>query len=188
MKDKKEKKILQAALNLFIERGFHDTPTSLIAKKADVATGTLFHYFKSKEDLINELYLDAKNSLFQELIKEIGEETPDEEKLELLWMNLVKCGLKSPREFKFYQQFSNSPFITNLTHEQISNQCEFLKQIINKLLKKGIFKTLDIGYIMDYFYGHCITTISHLINHPEKVNQENLDKYYQFCWDGIMKR
>ena len=105
MKDKKEKKILQAALNLFIERGFHDTPTSLIAKKADVATGTLFHYFKSKEDLINELYLDAKNSLFQELIKEIGEETPDEEKLELLWMNLVKCGLKSPREFKFYQQF-----------------------------------------------------------------------------------
>ena len=57
--DKREA-ILKTALNLFTERGFHNTPTSLIAKEAGVATGTLFHYFKNKEILINELYLHIK--------------------------------------------------------------------------------------------------------------------------------
>ncbi|MCK5033837.1 MAG: helix-turn-helix transcriptional regulator, partial [Calditrichia bacterium] len=51
----KREAILKATLNLLVERGFHDTPTSLIAKEAGVATGTLFHHFKNKEELINAL-------------------------------------------------------------------------------------------------------------------------------------
>ena len=54
-------KILEAALQLFTSKGFHGTPTSEIAKTAGVANGTLFHYFKTKEELINNLYLHVKN-------------------------------------------------------------------------------------------------------------------------------
>ena len=43
----KQKAVMEAALKLFTEKGFHGTPTSKIAKDAKVATGTLFHYFKT---------------------------------------------------------------------------------------------------------------------------------------------
>jgi len=52
--------ILSASLTLFTERGFHGTPTSMIAREAGIATGTLFHYFKTKEELITALYLSVK--------------------------------------------------------------------------------------------------------------------------------
>ena len=43
--------IIKAALKLFTERGFHDTSTAQISRKAGVATGTLFNYFPTKKDL-----------------------------------------------------------------------------------------------------------------------------------------
>ena len=52
----KREKILAAALNLFVEFGFHGTPTSKIAQKAGVANGTLFHYFATKEELVVALF------------------------------------------------------------------------------------------------------------------------------------
>ena len=53
--DDKKKKILESALKLFNEKGIDNTPTTLISKEAEVATGTLYTYFNTKVDLISEL-------------------------------------------------------------------------------------------------------------------------------------
>ncbi len=77
MAGNKKDLILQSALKLFSTKGFHGTPTSLISKEAGVATGTLFNYFESKEDLINKLYLECKKSMLEFIkfdFKEINKE------------------------------------------------------------------------------------------------------------------
>src|SRR6185369_16360221 len=53
--DKRER-ILDAALSLFAERGFHGTPVPLVAERASVGAGTIYRYFASKEALVNALY------------------------------------------------------------------------------------------------------------------------------------
>ncbi len=50
-KEKTRKAILRAALELFAEKGFYQTTTKAIARKAGIAEGTLFNYFETKEDL-----------------------------------------------------------------------------------------------------------------------------------------
>ena len=50
-KDKTKQAILKAALHLFADKGFYHTTTKAISKKADIAEGTLFNYFQTKEDL-----------------------------------------------------------------------------------------------------------------------------------------
>lgn len=44
--------VLKAAMELFAEKGFHATPTSEVAKRAKVAEGTIFYYFKTKEGIL----------------------------------------------------------------------------------------------------------------------------------------
>ena len=44
--------VVQAAIELFAEKGFHATPTSAVAKRAKVAEGTIFYYFKTKEGIL----------------------------------------------------------------------------------------------------------------------------------------
>ena len=50
-KEKTRKAILRAALDLFAEKGFYQTTTKAVARKAGIAEGTLFNYFETKEDL-----------------------------------------------------------------------------------------------------------------------------------------
>ncbi len=50
-KDKTKRAILEAALQLFADKGFYQTTTKAISRKAGIAEGTLFNYFQTKEDL-----------------------------------------------------------------------------------------------------------------------------------------
>ena len=50
-----KKKVLQTALTLFANNGFHATTTAKIAKQAGVSEGTIYKYFKSKDDLLGKL-------------------------------------------------------------------------------------------------------------------------------------
>lgn len=58
MQDKRER-ILRAAEHLFANRGFHYTHTGEIAKAADIATGTLYLYFRSKDEVLLAVYEEA---------------------------------------------------------------------------------------------------------------------------------
>src|SRR3954454_18096753 len=50
-KERTRQAILKAALELFAEKGFYNTTTKAVSRKAKIAEGTLFNYFQTKEDL-----------------------------------------------------------------------------------------------------------------------------------------
>lgn len=65
--DSKKRHILEAARRLLVERGFHDIVLDDVAREAGVAKGTLFLYFKSKEDLFVSALTDLVDGLGLEL-------------------------------------------------------------------------------------------------------------------------
>ena len=77
-------KILATALSLFTERGFFGTPTSLISKEAGVATGTLFFYFQTKEELIDTLYRRIKSEAAQAMCRGFATEKTAKARIRLL--------------------------------------------------------------------------------------------------------
>lgn len=54
-KEVKKSQIIQATLDLFVERGYYGTKTSQISRRAGISEGLLFHYFPTKEILLEEL-------------------------------------------------------------------------------------------------------------------------------------
>ena len=182
--DKRER-ILKAALNLFSERGFHNTPTSLIAKEAGVATGTLFHHFKNKEELINALYLELKRSLVDAIAVEFDDTVSLKEKIKITWINGVKWGIMHPKEIHFIFQYAHSPFITHLTREQAKSQYEFIAGIYEQAVQQGIIKSTYAEFIPDYFEGIFNLAVGHFRKHPDKISEENLEMAFDICWDGI---
>ena len=60
-------KIFQSALDLFASQGIQATSTAQISKKAEVASGTLFVHFKSKQELIDTIYISIKKNAFADL-------------------------------------------------------------------------------------------------------------------------
>ncbi len=78
--DKRER-ILRAATKVFARKGFYATKVSEVAKAAGVADGTIYLYFKSKDDLLVSLFEDRIMLLLATLDRALGERPTPEERL-----------------------------------------------------------------------------------------------------------
>lgn len=74
---RQRQEMLAAALDLFSEKGYHNVSMHEIAEKAEFAIGTLYKFFKNKEDLYKALVLE-KSDKFHEAITTAIEEPEDE--------------------------------------------------------------------------------------------------------------
>jgi len=63
----KRQLIIDAAIEVFSRNGFHDSTISQIAQRANVAEGTIYQYFKSKEDLFFSIPVDKTQQFYKEL-------------------------------------------------------------------------------------------------------------------------
>ncbi len=183
----KKQAILNAALDLFIERGYHNTPTSLIAKEAEVATGTLFHHFHNKEILFNELYLSVKRNMIEGLKAGLNDEVSLVEKIGYIWGYSLHWLIKHPKEFRFFQEFGNSTIISKITREEAMNLFANISEPINELSESGLIKESYPEFIMDYFQGMMYTTVMHFMKYPEKFTDENISQAFEIFWNGLEK-
>lgn len=71
----RKKQILQAAVEVFAERGFHRTRVSDIAKRAGVAYGLIYHYFDSKDAVLNAVF-ESNWSVFTKVLQDLRD-NPD---------------------------------------------------------------------------------------------------------------
>jgi AcrR family transcriptional regulator len=183
----KERKILDTSLKLFVERGFHGTSTAEIAKTAGVATGTLFHYFNTKEELINHLYLHTKEILLNEVSGCYDDKKSLKENLKSLWLNFVYFSINNPHKFQFILIFHCSPYITALTKEQLETRTEDMLGVYKKGIEMQEIKDISFEMAMDYFWGNIVSTVTYFEKYPENLNEKNLDVGFELFWDGISK-
>jgi AcrR family transcriptional regulator len=139
----KQEAILATALILFTERGFFGTPTSLISKEAGVATGTLFFYFRTKEDLIDTLYRRTKSEAAQAMCRGLDREKTPKAKLRRLGFNAVAWGIENPAKMKFMEQFAHSPFVSTNAQEEGMSHFLFLQDLVQEGIREGVIRDTD---------------------------------------------
>ncbi len=93
--------ILETAARLFAERGFTNTPTSLLAKEAGVAEGTIFRHFRTKDDIFLTLIHNVKTQLITDIENYIEVRGPENplEKLESVIKSFYVFVRKNSMEF-----------------------------------------------------------------------------------------
>ena len=77
----KKMRILQAAVKVFSEKGFHEAKMEKIAEVADVGKGTVYEYFKSKEELFVEMFKAGSDYYMRKVKDELDIACCAEEKL-----------------------------------------------------------------------------------------------------------
>ena len=180
-------KILATALMLFVERGFSGTPTALISKKAGVATGTLFFYFKTKEELIDALYMRIKSEAAEALCQGIGKEKTAAEKLKHIGANAVAWGIQNPDKMKFMEQFANSPFVSVGAHEEGMSRFLFLQDIVQDGILEGSIQKIDKTLIFSILASSVAGIIERVsAEHDPDRRQELVDEGLRLIFGGLM--
>ena len=65
IREEKKRLIMEVALELFANEGYHTTSISKIAKKAGISKGLMYNYFESKEDLLKQITLNGIQEILE---------------------------------------------------------------------------------------------------------------------------
>jgi AcrR family transcriptional regulator len=180
---------MKAALILFTQRGFHGTPTSMISESAGVSTGTLFRCFETKNDLINSVYFSAKERMGQATYAGCEHETSVRNKIKRIWGNSIRWGVDNPYEFLFVEQFSSSPFITDVTREQAMKNFSLLFEVLNEGIRTGTMKNQDRDLTLEMLYSANVAVVKKLIQSGDtKDLDETIARSFDIVWGGIGRK
>lgn len=181
-----KEKILTAALMLFIEKGFHETPTSLISKEAGVATGTLFHHYPTKEELINSLYLSCKDRLVSAMMSGVQEQLTFRAKVKRMWENTMLWGLQNPMDFRFFMQFSSSAYISEKTHDTGFRMFSGMNRIFQEGMELELLKKMDPELLLEMISAMTMAQVHYYIQNPAKFEDLDFrDQTFNLVWDSF---
>jgi AcrR family transcriptional regulator len=177
----KRRNILNAALKLFVEQGEQATSMKLIAKEANCGIGTMYNYFKSKDALINDLYIELKTKLSNNSLKIMDNSLPVKQQFINVWLKTIEYLVLHPLEYRFLQIFSHSPKISQESTEEVYKQILPLLEIYEKGKKEGIIKNEDTLRLVIFTNG-AITASA--VSNPGMDTDEKI-AIVLMAWDAI---
>lgn len=103
-----KEKIRAAAIDVFIEKGFHSTSIEDVAKKAGISKGLLYNYFKGKTDLLVELVQSRKEEIKQ-VMEEAAKLPSPIDQLHYIAEHALRNVKEQPSAYRFYLHLQTHP-------------------------------------------------------------------------------
>lgn len=154
--DKREA-ILDAALDLFVSRGFHGTAVPEVAERAGVGAGTIYRYFASKEVLVNELYRHWKGEMSKLVLDRFPLDVAAREQFHALWSRMVRFVEENPKAFWFLEVHHHADYLDAQSQVLEHRMTQFGVAFIDAAQRRGQLKPvapmLLIGLVLGAFTG-----------------------------------
>ncbi|GAA4154961.1 TetR/AcrR family transcriptional regulator [Chryseobacterium ginsenosidimutans] len=183
----KKQHLLDTALKLFVEFGFHGTPTAKIAKEAGLSSGTLFYFFSTKDELVTSLYVDIKGKMTAAIMDDIEGETSIKKLIEGYFKTPLFWALNNPIEFSFTVQFSNSPYLNQVAAKEIDLHIAPFLTILKRGVKEGTLKNIDPQLIFALVRGHTFSIHQYLAENPADLEKQSkiIAESFLMLWEMI---
>ncbi|MFC6998983.1 TetR/AcrR family transcriptional regulator [Rufibacter roseus] len=181
----KKKAILNSTLKLIKEKGFHGTPMSLVAKKAGVAAGTIYHYFDSKDALILELYTYTTNLVLEAMLRDNREDMDYKDQFFSRWISRCKFYIANPDALFFIEQFVNSPYHSQCTQEQ--NECfqNEVVQFIDRGIETGVLRKMDRRLMGIMIHSNILIAAKIHLAGKVTLGETEMQQLALMAWDSV---
>jgi len=186
--EQKIESVHTATLVLVARIGLAGLTISMIAKEAGVAAGTIYIYFKNKEDLLLEVYKEVKKRFRSKVFTDYNPEKPIKESFRKMWDNLLSYSVANYQEQVFLQQFNISPYIRE--KEALS----FTKQVLSPLLevihtgqKQDLIKNDPDSLIQQLLFGFANQLAPLIHENPGILTKDFTATSFGYFWDAVKK-
>jgi len=148
--------ILEAAVRVFARQGFYQSTIAQIAKEAGVADGTIYLYFKNKDDILVQFFSYRTKQVFESFREEVDRAQTSADKLR----NLVRRHLAEFQRDRdgavVYQVETHQS--SRLAEDQIREMSQMYRDLISEIVEQGqqegtIRKDLYVGLVKRFIIG-----------------------------------
>ena len=191
MKVDKRKTILKVSMDQFSRFGLVKTTVDEIAKLARIGKGTIYHYFKSKEDIFAEVIQKESNTLQDKIQQALKAEQTSQGKL----YAFVKTRFHHLQELTNYYSaltddyLQHYGFIEEVRREHLEKEIRTVKDLLDEGVEKGVFEIKDTKLVAE-----SIILLLKGLEIPWAVEKDMLDierytdQFLNILFKGIEKR
>lgn len=187
-KPDKRKEILRAALVLIAEQGFHGAPMAKIAKKAGVAAGTIYCYFESRDILITELFRDLEGRAHPVIMQGYAPEDSIRDRFHRLSTALLRYFIENPLDFRYLEQFLNSPYGVVFRRERILGKKEerdMYRELFEDGASKQVLKDIPLVLLFALTFGPLFAVARDHILGFIQLDEHLIKLTVHACWDSV---
>ena len=148
----RQEQILKATLDLVAADGLLKTSISKISKRAKCSPGIVYHYFKSKDEIMETLFMRIFREMMAYVMDESVLKRPIADRYKGLWLRKYQFHLDNPDKTIFIEQYKNSSYYTD-EHEQASRALMAGLMALGQAdIERGLIVNLplDIIYTMTF--------------------------------------
>src|SRR5579871_753492 len=169
-------------MEVFAERGIGHAPTSAISSAARVAEGTLFTYFKTKDELINELYRELRKEMDREM-DEYPITADARTRLRYVWDKYLSLAMRFPKRLKVLQQLRVSGRLLKDAEAPNMTIMELL-HTTREAAEMGGIRTTSAEYLVLMFRAQAEATLEFIGAHKE-LEKESRELGFKLVWRGL---
>lgn len=175
----KAREILAAAVEIAGEKGIAAVSMELVARRAGVATGTLYVYHPSKEALLTAAYLDAKRTIATTVF--VVEDLPVRPAFLRMARRYLDFLVDHPELTAFLEQMRHAGFLA----PEVVSDAESSAAPVVALLERGkrelLLKDVDLDLMMVVIHGILRESASLAPGRPAAFRQQSA----AMCWDAV---
>jgi AcrR family transcriptional regulator len=186
--------VIQATLEIIAENGFHNAPTSLIAERANVGMGTIYRYFKSKDELIQAIYTERAKIAKEHALSDYDAARPLKERYTKLCLNFFDYMINNPLDFVFFEQYRNSPYglkeqlgsMFGFVHGEGSEQYPML-QLFMEGQESKVIKDMKLPLMVALTMSHIFTLARYQVSGALGIEDKDINQFFRASWDSVSR-
>jgi AcrR family transcriptional regulator len=156
----REQQILEATLELVATQGLLKTSISKISKRAKCSPGIVYHYFESKDEIMETLFIGIFSEMMGYILDNAVLERPILERYKALWLRKYHFHFNNPAKTVFIEQYKNSSYYTEAQEQETQRMMSGLMSMGQNDIDRG----LVVGLPLDAIYTMTFTVALNLAN------------------------
>lgn len=177
--DDKRNAILAAAIQVIASQGL-GAATATIAKAAGVSNGSLFTYFETKADLLNQLYLDIKTEMAEAAEAGLPPESDLREQALTMWSRWLHWATSNPEKHRTLLQLNVSDSITPESHQIGREKMAGIRTLLERSRENGALRDTPLEFTVTLMSAIADATIDYMIHDPANADQYCLAAFDAF--------
>src|ERR1700733_3207370 len=182
----KRNAILSAAIEVFAERGL-GAPTVAITSAAGIAEGSLFTYFKTKDELINALYREIKLELADAMMSGFPRKQSVRNRLQHVWNHFVDWGVANANQQRVLRQIQVWGGLTEESKKAGFTPFAEIQRITDDAVAQRIYKDIPQAFIGAALSALAEMTMDFMRQEPQKAELYRTAGF-EMLWAGITRR
>jgi AcrR family transcriptional regulator len=182
----KRNSILSAATQVFAERGL-GAPTAAITSAAGIAEGSLFTYFKTKDELINVLYRELKLELADAMMSGFPRKQSVRNRLQHVWNHFVDWGVANPNQQRVLKQIQVWGGLTQESTQAGSAPFTEFQRMAEDAVAQRIYKDIPQTLIGATLVALAEMTMDFMVREPERAEMYRTAGF-EMLWAALTRR